>query len=1033
MMNSSNQHDSEQDLPSCDRSATPESKGAYSLHTQDPKPSMLVDVLPHAIIFTRNNRVIYANFASLKAFRMDSQEDIIGQEVRDFVAEEDQERVMAYANARFRGDLSVPAVYTAHFRRGDGTKYLGLLWAHVMPFEGEPAIQVTVLDISQHETVQNQLRESEAEKQVVLDANRRLQEENAERLRVEAMLRTREEQSRKFQIMLRKLNEVSIHLARTESFDGLCRKAIELALTQLGFERMGLWLYSEEEKILIGTYGTDEKGQLRDERGIQLAIPSDSFIHQNIPLVRRANSPIYNIDYQQIGWGDSAAATLWDGDHVVGVLSIDTLSSGTPIDDQTCEILSMYASTVGHFCTIKRQETILRNRETQLATAQRIGRLGNWVQHLVSNEITLSDEARRILGLEASTISISKKQLLERVHPYERQELLAMEQRALRGESSYDIENRILHADGTESWVRACAEIVNGKNGMPEQLIGTLQDVTEQHRTQESLRRRLKIMELVAQSSTRFVGLNPDALDDTVTQVLESAARSQHADWGLFAMLGEWRSDWSHRWQWYNKEVFVDRDPIIHSPTLFPWVQKILLRQRVFHVSDIRMLPTMATTERALFEENGLLSCLIAPVILQGGMVAMFMLASTRTQSIHPDNIQFAQILADLLANAVYRVRAEVTLRDSEEKFRSLVTGLQDAVYVVSLPECVCRYVSPAAEQVLGYSPDELIQDPGILQRALHPDSVESAQRIWSDLLQGRPIPNVFEYRLIDKDGKDRWIRASNRLVYNSQGHATAIEGICRNVTEEKQALQTVADLSARLNESAKLSVLGEIAANIAHEVNNPLATISGSAEQLIAALQDPDQYPPETPQQLVDAIARNSVRIRNMVKGLRNFSRDATQDPFENTSIKEIVEDSVALCTAHFLYHHVPLTVRELPEALILPCRPTQILEVLVNLLNNALIATIPLPEKWVELAVTQNETQVNFSVTDSGNGIPADQVERIFEPFVTTRPPGIGTGLGLTIARNIVLHHNGTLTTDPAYPHTRFVVTLPKHQESS
>ena len=1008
------------------------------MHTHDLKPSVLVDTLPYAVLFTRNNRVIYANFASLETFCMASADELIGLEVRNFVAEEDQDRVMAYANARFLGDPSVPAVYSARFRRGDGTIYPGIICAQVMPFEGEPAIQVTVLDISQHEEVRNQLRQSEAEKQAVLEANRKLQEENAERLRAEAALRIRQEQTRQFQARLRTLHEVSMQLADAESFDVLCYKAIELGLAQLGFERIGLWLFSEETNCLIGSYGTDETGQLRDERGVQLPIPRDSpmdrLFHQNIPLIHLENAPIYSsLDLKVIGPGYNAAATVWNGNRVLGLLSIDTLLTGSLIDDQACEILMMYATTLGHLCTIKQQETALRNRETQLAGAQRIGRMGNWIQHLALDEVALSEETCRILGFDTSVTSISKQQLMARVHPDERQALLELEQRAVNGMTSYDIEYRIFHLDGTECWVRACAEIVYDTNGTPEQLIGTLQDVSEQHRTQESLRRRLKIMELVADSSARFVGIHPEELNKAVSQVVESVGRFQHVDWVLFAMMDEHGTAWAQHWQWYRTDVFGEGAPIIHSPSLFPWVQKILNRRRVFQVSDVKMLPTMAIAERALFEENNLQSCLVVPVILEGRIVAMLTLASTRTQTIRPDDIQFAQILADLLANAVYRAQAEVTLRNSEEKFRSLVTGLQDAVYVVSIPDGVCRYISPAAEHVLGYSAEALMHDPRLIHHALHLDSANGSPKVLSDILQERAVPNVFEYRLIDKDGKDRWILESNRIVYDSQGRATSIEGICRNVTEEKRAYQTVAELSARLNESAKLSVLGEIAANIAHEVNNPLAAISGSAEQLATALQEPDQYPPETPQQLVQAIARNSIRIRNMVKGLRNFSRDATQDPFEIAPIKEIVEDSVALCSAHFLYHHLSLTVRDLPVELTVPCRPTQILEILVNLLNNALIATIPLSEKWVELAVTEDEKWVIISVTDSGCGVPADQVERIFQPFVTTRPHGAGTGLGLTIARNIAQHHNGTLCIDTACPNTRFVVRLPKRQEDA
>ena len=129
---------------------------------------------------------------------------------------------------------------------------------------------------------------------------------------------------------------------------------------------------------------------------------------------------------------------------------------------------------------------------------------------------------------------------------------------------------------------------------------------------------------------------------------------------------------------------------------------------------------------------------------------------------------------------------AEEALKESEKKFRDLIERQNDVLYRMSLPDGAYEYVSPAAVSVFGYSPKEIIDNPLFIQDIIHPDYIDYFQKEWPALKEGKVRP-IYEYKLIDPEGNDRWIVQSNIGVFDHQGNIIAIEGICRDVTECKQ------------------------------------------------------------------------------------------------------------------------------------------------------------------------------------------------------------------------------------------------------
>jgi C4-dicarboxylate-specific signal transduction histidine kinase len=121
-----------------------------------------------------------------------------------------------------------------------------------------------------------------------------------------------------------------------------------------------------------------------------------------------------------------------------------------------------------------------------------------------------------------------------------------------------------------------------------------------------------------------------------------------------------------------------------------------------------------------------------------------------------------------------------------------------------------------------------------------------------------------------------------------------------------------------------------------------------------------------------------------------------------------------------------------DIPSEWTAPCRPSQISQVILNLLNNAYDAVVGRNEAWIKIDVRSSDDAFEIAVTDSGEGIAPSVADRIMTPFFTTKPMGKGTGLGLSISSNIMIDHGGTLKLDRSCPRTRFVVTLPKIPKS-
>jgi PAS domain S-box-containing protein len=247
------------------------------------------------------------------------------------------------------------------------------------------------------------------------------------------------------------------------------------------------------------------------------------------------------------------------------------------------------------------------------------------------------------------------------------------------------------------------------------------------------------------------------------------------------------------------------------------------------------------------------------------------------------------------------------------------------------------------------------------------------------------------------------------------------------DITEEKK-LQELIVLEQVMREK-RIEALSHMAGGLAHEISNPLAIIHARASDLKAQAESLSFVPAEFVVKASDSIVNTADRAIRILRGLRGFGREASNDPREWASIEGIVDQCLEMQQSRFERHGIALRVDLHPDLPLLLCRETQIGQILTNLLNNAFDAVdqSDVTKRWVTLTAERSKETVLIHVTDSGPGIDDDLRPRLMEPFFTTKAKGLGMGVGLSLSRAIAQDHGGSLALCHQHKPTCFELILP------
>ncbi|MCF7797493.1 MAG: PAS domain S-box protein [Candidatus Marinimicrobia bacterium] len=392
-------------------------------------------------------------------------------------------------------------------------------------------------------------------------------------------------------------------------------------------------------------------------------------------------------------------------------------------------------------------------------------------------------------------------------------------------------------------------------------------------------------------------------------------------------------------------------------------------------------------------------------------------LKDTTPHTIHYLFITRGLVVALLLAGwAVwtifyFRARFESELAVSEDRFRNIVENSADAIITISKDNHILSW-NKGAENIFGWSSEEILGKPiGILIPETLLKSGELLCLAYG--IQHAGFVKNYSTERIRKDGQIIPVHLTESVLHDSENQVIGRSQIIRDISEVKK-------IEHQMRQSERLVTLGHLAAGVAHEIGNPLTSISS-----LVQLMERRSKNAETKDQLA-RIRVNVERISKIVRELVDFTRpNLTQ--VSRVQVNDVVENAVGLLRYDERTQQVDIHLDLDKKLSQIKASPDKLHQVIVNLVINALDATRENGSKiWIRTA-NQND-EVCIMVKDDGMGMTNSVAEKIFEPFFTTKEVGKGTGLGLSVSHGIIKSMKGSITvmSEPEKG-TTFTIRLP------
>jgi PAS domain S-box-containing protein len=373
---------------------------------------------------------------------------------------------------------------------------------------------------------------------------------------------------------------------------------------------------------------------------------------------------------------------------------------------------------------------------------------------------------------------------------------------------------------------------------------------------------------------------------------------------------------------------------------------------------------------------------------------------------------------------------AEKALRESEEKYRTILHSLEEGYFEVDLTGNL-TFFNDAFVKWSGYSKEELI---GMNNRQyMDEETAKKVYQVFNEVYRTGEPTNPFDWEIILKDGTRRWIETSVSLIWDSKGQPIGFRGIARDVTERKQMEEQAKVHQQQLMQAGKMVALGTLVSSVAHEINNPNNFIMLNAPLLKEAWQHvlpvlDDYYEKnsdfmiggmrylemrERIPRLLSGITDGSKRIQQIVEDLRNFIRRDASDMNQSVDVNGVLKSAISLLSNMITKSTSHFSVRYGEKLPILRGNAHRLEQVIINLIQNACQA-LPDIRRGLSLSTSFDEKTCSIvvKVQDEGIGIPPEVLPHITDPFFTTRPNSGGIGLGLSISSRIVKELGGTLT---------------------
>jgi PAS domain S-box-containing protein len=617
----------------------------------------------------------------------------------------------------------------------------------------------------------------------------------------------------------------------------------------------------------------------------------------------------------------------------------------------------------------------LQESKARLEEAQRVAHVGHWEWDLETDVVVWSDETYRIFGLSPQERPMDLATVRAMVHPEDRESLYRGVDEDLvtgvRPDAEFRIvrpngEVRTVHSVTPKRWSSMPGDAKRDASGRPYKLFGTVQDITERKRAEEALKR------------SQFY--------------LSEGQRLAHmGSWASNELGISWSDDLGMYW---SDEVYkiYGLDPRNGAPNLKQYLATIHPDDRASMAETIRVMHEQRcgcdVTKRIVRPDGELryVRCVGVPVF-EGGVFKAF----------HGTTMDVTE--HELLTQELRRERAYLTEAQSLTHTGSWACNLLTREIFHSSDENARLY---------GF-------DPG--QGAIPFDRFYNAILAEDELALGAKLENAIregadydvEFRIRRTDGAIRFLRGIGH--HNPSQEIGEYVGITMDITDRKRAdeeREKLRQLEADLAHINRVNMMGELAAALAHEIRQPIAASITSANACLRWLaHDPPDL--ERARAAAARIEQDGNRAADVINHLRSFYKKGTPPEREIVDLNDIIREMTALLRKEAVRHSIKI-YSELHEDMpnVLADR-VQLQQVFMNLMLNAIEAMKDAGGKLTISSRLTPEGQLIVSISDTGVGLPAENTERIFDAFHTTKPQG--TGMGLAITRSIVEAHGGRL----------------------
>ena len=371
----------------------------------------------------------------------------------------------------------------------------------------------------------------------------------------------------------------------------------------------------------------------------------------------------------------------------------------------------------------------------------------------------------------------------------------------------------------------------------------------------------------------------------------------------------------------------------------------------------------------------------------------------------------FSAFVRDISA----RKRAEAQLRTSELNLRRMTETIPGMLWSAT-PDGAVDYCNARVLDYSGLAHDEVTRHNWM--KTIHPDDADKTERAWAQSVHtGDPFQSEFRCRR-GSDGMYRWCASHALPLRGSDGAILKWYGTIVDFHDRRQAQEDLRNAQAELAHVNRVMTMGELAASIAHEVSQPLASIIASGDSCTAWLSN---EPPnlERARAAISRVIQAATQASEIVLRIRGLFKKTTTST-ESVDVNTVIEDTISLLRHQMQRHNIFLGTELDSGVPRVSANRVQLQQVILNLVMNAIESTAnvdPERRRLVIQSSLSNPGELLVAVKDTGPGIDAQQAARLFTPFFTTKPQGIG--MGLPISRSIIEAHGGRLWVEKNEPH--------------